>query len=238
MTDNTILQVRTDANARTSAVTIQKWGGLASFLLAATFVIAPGLYLFGPAGPTGMSIYDLADFLYGPVWATSLVMAIFALREHIGERAPRQMTLSLLAAVLAAGAIMSVACIRAANRQYHIMHPELNLEMNSTVLVVWTTLLAGMMAAGRHFMGWSLLLLGSAGWTTRRLPRVLSALYLVAGAASLFVYLLPEIDEFVVTLGVVVSVWQGILLWRAGNHLPESWTLPGRETRTVYRSDR
>jgi hypothetical protein len=46
----------------------------------------------------------------------------------------------------------------------------------------------------------------------------LSALYLVAGASSLFVYLLPErdpIEGITTMLVVVVSIWQGILLWKA-----------------------
>ncbi len=34
------------------------------------------------------------------------------------------------------------------------------------------------------------------------------------GAAALFVYLQSELEGLVVALGVVVSIWQGILLWR------------------------
>ena len=59
------------------------------------------------------------------------------------------------------------------------------------------------------------MLIGSAGWTSRYLPRLLSALYLVAGIISLFVYLLPGSEGNAVVLGVVISIWQGILLWKA-----------------------
>jgi hypothetical protein len=209
--------VRTEGNATTPAVTVQKWGGLGSLLLAVAFLVAPLIYLTGNLrDANGALAYDLADFLYGPVWAAGLVMAVFALRERIGEHAQRRMTLSLLAALLAALAFVTVACIRSANRHYHIMHPELHLETSTMVLVVWTTLVAGVTATGWHFLGWSFVLLGSAGWTTRRLPRILSVLYLVAGAASLFVYLRPDIEGAVVALGMGVSIWQGILLWKAG----------------------
>ena len=198
-------------------MTTQRWGGLASFLMAVAFIVAPFIYLVGnlrdPLGPYG---YALADFLYGPVLAASLVTAVFALRERIGERAPRRMTLALLAAFVAAGAFVAVASIRSANRHYHIIHPELHLETSTTVLTVWTTLVAGMLGTAWHFFGWALVLIGSAGWTSRRLPRVLCVLYLLGGIASLFVYVLPDIIEAnVVALGVVVSIWQGILLWRA-----------------------
>jgi hypothetical protein len=111
--------------------------------------------------------------------------------------------------------MVGVACIRSANRHYLLIHPELSLEMSTTVLVAWTTIVAGVIATGWHFLGWALVLVGSAGWTTRRLPHVLSVLYLVGGTASLFVYLLPDIAAIVVALGVVPSIWQGILLWKA-----------------------
>jgi hypothetical protein len=197
-----------------SAVT--KWGGFASFLLAVTFIVAPLIYFTGNLRDAmGPLAYDLADFLYGPVWAASLVTAVFTLRERLGEYAPRRMSLALLAALLAAGATVAVACIRASNRHYHLIHPELNLENSSTVLIVWTTLVAGMTATAWHFLGWVMVLIGSAGWTSQRLPRLLSVLYLVGGAVSLFVYLVPNSDAPAAMLGVMVSIWQGILLWKA-----------------------
>lgn len=217
MPDETIFEVRTDANARASARTMQKLGGLASFLLAVAFIVAPLIYLVGNLRePFGPFAYDLADFLYGPLWAASLVTVVFALRERIGTRASRRMSLALLAAVLAAGAMVAVACIRSANRHYHLNHPELHLETSSTVLLVWATLVAGVTGAGWHFLGWAWVLVGSAGWTSGRLPRLLSGLYLVAGGLSLFVYLLPNNEGTAVVLSLVVSIWQGILLLIAG----------------------
>ena len=192
---------------------------ISAMLLAVAFIVAPGIYLVGNLrDPMGPFNYAVADFLYGPVWAASMVSIVFMLRERIGQRAPRRMSLALLATILAAGTMVAVACIRSANRHYHLDHPELHLENSQTVLIVWTTLVAGLTGAGWHFLGWALVLIGSAGWTSSRLPRPLSALYLVAGASSLFVYLLPErdpIEGITTMLVVVVSIWQGILLWKA-----------------------
>jgi hypothetical protein len=198
---------------------------ISSILLAVAFIVAPLIYLFGNLRDAmGPLSYAVADFLYGPVWAASLVTLVFTLRERIGERAPRRMSLALLAAVLAAGAMIAVACIRSANRHYHLIHPELHLETSSTVLIVWTTLVAGVTGAGWHFLGWAMLLIGSAGWTSGQLPRVLSVLYLVGGTVSLFVYLLPDMEGLAGMLGIVVSIWQGLLLWKSGSaetHAPE-----------------
>jgi hypothetical protein len=195
---------------------MQKWAGLASFVLAAALIASRLIYLVGDLrsvlGPPG---YSLADFLYGPVWGTALISAFYVIREHIGERAPRRVAMALQAALLAAAAMTLVACLRAANRQYHLIHPELHLESSTTVLVVWTTLVAGVTAAAWHFLGWALLLFGSAGWGTRRLPRGLSLLYLAAAIASLFVFASPEMEGAAGALSVIWAIWQGAWLWMA-----------------------
>ncbi|MFN8454632.1 MAG: hypothetical protein U0401_08170 [Anaerolineae bacterium] len=67
---------------------IQKWGGIASFLLAVAFIVPGFIYLTGNLQEaSGPLVYALADFLYEPVWAASLITAVLALRERLGERA-------------------------------------------------------------------------------------------------------------------------------------------------------
>lgn len=197
-------------------MTIYKWGGLASFLLAVSFLVAPSIYLAGNLRDAmGIFAYDLADFLYGPILSASLITVTYVLREQIGKHAKRRMDLALLSAVLAAVGMAAVAFIRASNRHYHLMHPELNLEDNQTVLLVWTTLVAGVNGLGFHFLGWTFILLGSAGWTSKIFPTVLNILYFLAGILSLFAYLSRNGDLGGVFLGIFISIWQGILLWNA-----------------------
>jgi len=196
-------------------MTIYKWGGLASFLMAVSFILAPLIYLTGNLRDAiGIFAYDLADFLYGPILSASLVTVTYALRERIGRDAFRRMDLALLAALLSAAGMVAVAFIRASNRHYHLAHPDLHLEDSTTVLIVWTTLVAGVNAIGFHFLGWAFLLTGSASWTSRLLPRLLSGFYLLAGVSSLFVYRFPELERLAILLGIIIGVWQGILLWR------------------------
>lgn len=205
-------RVSNNANGSASAATMQRWGGLAAFVMAAAFLVPQWIYLTGNLrAAIGTLVYALADFLYGPLWAASLVVVVVALRERIGERAPRRLNLALLAAMVAAGEMVAVACIRAANRQYLMLHPE----FSTPLLMTWSTIVTGVIGAGWHFLGWALLLIGSAGWSSRRLPRPLSLLYVATGAGSLFVYVLPDLEGGMVLLGVVVSIWQGIVLWNA-----------------------
>jgi hypothetical protein len=213
-----VLLIKEGATMKTTLSTPGSAALISSILLAVAFIVAPLIYLVGNLRDAmGPFAYAVADFLYGPVWAASLVALVFTLRERIGERAPRRMSLALMAAILAAGAMIAVACIRSTNRHYHLIHPELHLEDSQTVLIVWTTLVAGVTGAGWHFLGWALLLIGSTGWTTNLLPRVLSVLYLVGGTISLFVYLLPDMEGLAGMLAIVISLWQGFLLWKSGS---------------------
>jgi len=203
-------------------MTINKWGGLASFLLAVSFIVAPLIYLTGNLRDSlGVFTYSLADFLYGPILSASLIAVVYVLRERIGESAPRRMDLALIAAVLSAVGMAAVAFIRASNRQYHLMHPELNLQDSATVLLVWATLVTGMSAVGFHFLGWMFVLLGSATGTSRLFPRLLNGFYFLAGVSSLFVYLLPDLEGFVLLLGAVIGIWQGVLLWKLDLRIEE-----------------
>lgn len=196
-------------------MTINKWGGLASFFLSVSFVVAPLIYLTGNLGDAlGIFAYNLADFLYGPILSASLIVVTYVLRERIGESAFRRMDLALVAAILSAVGMAAVAFIRASNRHYHLTHPDLNLEDSTTVLLVWTTIVAGVNALGFHFLGWAFVLLGSASWTSRLFPRLLNGFYFLAGVSSLFMYLFPDIEGLVLSLGAVIGIWQGILLWK------------------------
>ena len=215
--------MKTSANLRYTAL-------ISSILFAVAFIVAPSIYLVGNLRDAmGPFAYNLADFLYGPVWAASLVSVVFILRERIGAQAPRRMSLALMATVLAAGTMILIACVRSANRQYHLLHPDLHLEDSITVLTVWGTLVSGLTGAAWHFLGWALILIGSVGWTSRQLSRLLSALYLITGLTSLFVYLLPNAEGLAGLLGVIVIIWQGILLWKVkpeetpANHADQPW---------------
>ena len=194
--------------------TINKWGALASFLIAAALIVAPLIYLSGNLRDTlGVFTYGLADFLFGPILSVSLVTLIYVLREKIGKSAARRMDLSLIAAILAAAGMAAVAFIRASNRHYFLAHPELNLENSATVLTIWTTLVDGANSFGFHFLGWVFILLGSANWDSRLFPRLLSGLYILAGVSSLFVYLFSELEGLVILLAIISFTWQGVLLW-------------------------
>ena len=198
-------------------MTINKWGGFASFLLAASFVAAPLIYLTGNLQDAiGVLTYGLADFLYGPILSASLITVTYALRERIGELVDLGLRERRPGLRRSRRAGLRTRLGSDTNRHYHLTLPALNLENSTTVLIVWTTLVAGVNAIGFHFLGWAFVLLGSSGWTSGLFPRLLNTLYFLAGVLSLFVYLFPELEGLVLSLGAIISVWQGISLWKAG----------------------
>lgn len=196
--------------------TLQKWGAVASFALAFASIASGMIYLTGNLREAnGPLFYSLADLLYGPIWGASFVVVVLALQERLGARAPRRINIALLTAVATAVAFVTVACIRAANRQYLLAHPELGLEFGaSSVVIGWTTLVAGLIGVGRHLMGWCLVLLGSAGLASGGAKGPISALYIAAGIAAMLAYVFPDLDAVLILLGFVLSIWQGILFLR------------------------
>jgi hypothetical protein len=196
-----------------TASSLQKIGGIASFLMVIALVSSSLIYLTGQlASAMGPCTYSLADFLYGPVWAACLVTVVLALRDRIGEAAPRRMNLALLASFAAACAFVMIACIRASNRHYHLIHPELHLESSEVILTIWAALVASAIGAAFHILGWALVLIGSAGWASKQLPLILSSLYLWAGIMCMLVFLLPDMESSAITLILIVNIWQGFLL--------------------------
>jgi hypothetical protein len=46
------------------------------------------------------------------------------------------------------------------------------------------------------------------------MPRLLNVLYFAAGIVSLFVYLFPAAEGLGILLGMIISIWQGVLFWK------------------------
>lgn len=207
-------------------MTFQKWGALASFVVAATFFASPlivVIYLTTPY-PSGRVWYQFSDFLSGPLWAASLMMVVFALRERVGERAPRRMSIVLLAATLSTGLLICAAIIRSVHRDFQYFNPT-RMDETSLLLILNTlsVVVPAVVAAGRHFLGWMLLALASVGWTTLQLPRGMSALFAISGVLSLLAYLwavYPEQPADVLNglawlMFAIPMIWLGIMLWTA-----------------------
>ena len=203
------MSLSTKSTADTSQ-TLRRVGAVASFLMAFALFLGPLIYLFGNLRDAiGALGYSLADLLYGPVLGASIIVVMAALRERIGSDASTRMSLANKGAVLAAGAFVLMACIRAANRHYFLEH-------NQSDLLAWGTLVAGVNGAAWHFLGWVYVLNGWAGWTSRLLPRALSAAYLAAGVPALFLYQWEgPLEPHAGLLALVVSVWLGVFLLRS-----------------------
>jgi hypothetical protein len=198
---------------RMNPMNSSKWISTAPFSLAAAYLVSRLIYLTGDyRAALGPAAYALADFFYGPLFAAGLVITIWSLHERFEDQAPRRVRLAEGLTLLAAMLFLLTASLRAANRQYHLVHPELELENSIPVPVTWTTLVAGVAGAGWHLLGWALALLGWAGWSTAGLPRAFCGISLLTAAAALFVYALPNLEDAAGGFFVIWVVWAGVLM--------------------------
>ncbi len=216
---------------KNDVMTAQKWGSIASFVQATIFLIAPVIYLVLIPAATGLAgpdfadpfklrfvlahpAFDWGDFVFGPLWAVSLVISLMPLHENLGKAAPRRMQWSMIASCLSAALFVGASTVQTVGRHYISSHPELDAAVYESTFHALSMVVPGLTSAGRHFLGWTLILLGSTGWTTRRLPRILCIVYFIGALPALFAYLNPGLGELILLPGVIWNIWQGILLWR------------------------
>jgi hypothetical protein len=184
---------------------------IASLGMAVASVLAQVIYLTNNlSNAFGAFTYTVADVLYGPVWSLCLLVTMSALR---GRLEPGAAYVERAAWIAAAFAVLT-ACVRASNRGYHLLHPELRLEADTTVLTVWATLVGGLIGAGWHALGWSRILLGWRALSTRQLPRPFGVLCIASGVASLGVFLQPVAEAPAFGLELLVNLALAVVLWR------------------------
>jgi hypothetical protein len=133
------------------------------------------------------------------------------MREQVGDYAPRRMSLALVAAIVSGAAMVAVAIMRSTNREYFTA----DLNFDGPTFRAVSLVVPAVVGTGLHFLGWSMVLIGAAGWTTPGFSRLLSIMYIGAGLPALFAYLQPdELNGLVIMLTVFVAVVQGIALWK------------------------
>lgn len=216
------------------SVAIRKWGSVASFVQAAIFLIAPVIYFVVLPMATGLTgtdfndpfklrfvlanpAFDLGDFLFGPLWAASLVVSMLAMSEYLGDASPRRMQMVIISSSLSAALFVAGGVVQTVGRNYISIHPELDANVFESIFRTLSMVVPGLTSSGRHFLGWTLLLLGAVGWTTPKFPRTLCIIYFAGALLALFAYLSPGIGELILLPGIIWNVWQGILLWRSGS---------------------
>lgn len=226
---------------KNDSISIQKSGSIASLVQAVIFLIAPVVYLVVIPAATGLTAanfsdpfklrsvlanpaFDFGDFLFGPLWAASLVLSLLGMREYFGDVAPRQMHLLLIVGSLSAALFAAGGIVQTIGRHYISMNPELNASVYESIFRALSMVVPGLTSSGRHFLGWTLILLGTAGWSTRRLPRTLCIIYFVGAVLGLFAYFSPGIGELILLPGLIWNIWQGILLWRGESALTSNST--------------
>ena len=212
-------------------MTTKKLGSIASFVQAVIFLMTPVIYFVIVPAATGLTgsdfsdpfklrsvlanpVFDFGDFLLGPLWAASLVISLVAMREYFNDAAPRQMQLAVIFSSLSAALFVAGGIVQTTGRHYISTNPELTANVFESIFRSLSMVVPGLTSSGRHFLGWTLILLGMTGWRTSKLPRTLCIIYFIGALLALFAYLSPGIGELILLPGIIWNIWQGIILWR------------------------
>jgi hypothetical protein len=211
---------------------LRRIGGVASvangflWVLSLVFfiVVLPRLGLVGPSdlidpakgiaawaeSPGVFSTLNIVNLLEG---IASLLMML-ALRERMKGDAP-----ILTTVVLIGVSIFSALWSTGGLLQWEAQPSIVSTNDVSAYRAVITTFL-GLCTLAAHGFGWALLLTGWAAAQTRKLPRTLAVLGMLAGAAFLFEFIVPQLGLVGTLLVAVWSLWVGIVLLQAKNSTP------------------
>jgi hypothetical protein len=210
---------------------IQKWGGLASFVQAAIFLIAPVIYLVALPAATGLPpeafsdphqlrpvlanpVFDFGDILFGPLWAIATIVAAFGLRDRMKEGAPTRMLMAVLFAGMSGALFIGGSTVQTIGRHSMARMIELDADMFEAIFRTISIVVPGLTSGGRLALGCFLLVTAWAGLGTRQIPRLLSILYIIGGIPLLMAFRFPFLGEPVLLVGAIWNIWQGIVLWR------------------------
>jgi hypothetical protein len=199
------------------------YGSLGSVLVTAIFLaivllVFPRLGLVGPsdrmdpikgidagsASPLPFFLLNL-DFI---LWAMSIIPISLALRERMQSGAPNLMGLAVI------GVSIAYAFLFASGIIGIVGMPSIISAKDAAAYRSFIGVYFGLVIAGDHAVGWSLLLIGWAALKTKSLPRILSYLSILIGIIMILEFVVLPFMMLSLFLWVIWSFWLGVVLLR------------------------
>ena len=208
---------------------LRKFGAISAFIL--TFQFLATLWLLYVAWPQGAPVgwaglQQLPDSiatyiaemagrptpflltnLYNAVFTVPAIVLAVALRQHMAA-APDRMRLAVIGASIAgglwlAGGIIPVVCV-----------PQIMAANDASAFRAVSGVVIGLILAATTAAGFAAVLAGSAGLSTRRLPRLLSWMLIIGGIIEIVEFTVPVALVLDPALGAIWSFWIGLILLR------------------------
>ena len=201
---------------------MQKVGGYAALVTGLQFV-AILVIAFGVLGPQGVAGPDapadkvlavaaksatpfLIDNLVTMLFSITLVLGALALRERLQAGAPNRMRIAVIAASVGSALFLANGVISFSG------FPPIVAANDLAAYRILNAVTQGLINAAIFAYGWTGLLWGWAGLSTKGLPAVLCYILLLAGVVSVLTFVIPILGLLVVVINVVWAFWLGYVL--------------------------
>jgi hypothetical protein len=202
---------------------MQKWGGYAALVTGVLFVaiLVVQFAILAPLGYTGpdtppdkvlalVAANSTAPFLILNLisvgFSITLVLGALALRERMRAGAPNRMRIAVIAASI--GSALFLANGITAFDGF----PPIVAAKDVEAYAILNAVTSGLASAAIFAYGWTAVLWGWAGLTTKGLPTFLNYVLLVAGVVAILAFLVPILGLLGVVVNVVWAFWLGYVL--------------------------
>ena len=203
---------------------MQRLGGYASLLTGLGFfgimvidfaILAPQGFA-GPDTPAeevmalaakSATPFQLLDFIT-MLFSITFILAALAVRERLGDSAPNQMLMALIAASIASALFIAIGAIDFNST------PSIAAANDVSAFRASIAITDGMLNGAIFALGWMLLLWAWAGLATKGLPVMLCYLLLLTGFAAILAFVIPILGLLVIVLNAVWGFWLGYVLLR------------------------
>ena len=201
---------------------MQKVGGYAALVTGVQFV-AILVIQFGILAPQGVSGPDtppgtvLAVAANSPtpflilnlvvaLFSITLVLGALAVRERLQAGAPNRMRVAVIAASIGSALFLATGITSFGG------FPPIVAANDLAAFRILNAVTQGLINAAIFAYGWTGLLWGWAGLSTKGLPAVLCYILLLAGVVSVLAFVIPILGLLVVVINVVWAFWLGYVL--------------------------
>jgi hypothetical protein len=202
---------------------MQRVGGYAALVIGIQFV-AILVIAFGILGPLGVNpgtppdeVLAVAAKSSTPFLIQSLVVALFsitvvlsalAVRERLQAGAPNRMRIAVIAASVGSALFLGSGIISFSGL------PAIVADNDLAAFRVLDVVFSGLLTSAIFATGWTLVLWGLAGLSTKGLPTGLNYIMLVGGVVAVLAFAIPIFGLLGVVINVVWAFWLGFALLR------------------------
>jgi hypothetical protein len=208
---------------------IQRIGAFASLAFGISFIILLGLLItissqgYTPGSGNnaakalefaGSSPIPYIIYLLYALFAILMALIILALEDMLKAYSPTQMRLAVFAIGVTSVLFLAYAMLGYIGEPTLVAIYRQDAVLGTSAYIA-TRVVSNALNSGAIFAsGWAILLVGLAALGTRKLPKLLACLLMLAGILAALAFLIPMLALITPLLYILWSIWLGIILFQ------------------------